>query len=243
MSSADNPKVLIVMGSPSDTEVMREAKKVLQSLGVSCKMGVYSAHRTPERAAALAESARDNGVVAIIAGAGMAAHLAGAMAARTILPVIGVPLAASLSGLDALLATVQMPPGFPVGNRRDRKAGRPERGPLRSADRGAQRSRGRREHHRVAPRQGRRRRSRLGRTRSRRLSDRRLRRRSWRGGLGTPVFRPAPRARGSRDRALPISKKRGDGLERRPPVGIAREREIIPDDAASCSLDGCGHHP
>ncbi len=110
-----NPKVLIVMGSPSDTEVMREAKKVLDALGVPSRMGVYSAHRTPERAARLAESARERGVVAIIAGAGMAAHLAGAMAARTILPVIGVPLAASLQGLDALLATVQMPPGFPVG--------------------------------------------------------------------------------------------------------------------------------
>ena len=123
MSSADNPKVLIVMGSPSDIDVMREAKKVLQSLGVSCRMGIYSAHRTPARAAALAESARDNGVVAIIAGAGMAAHLAGAMAARTILPVIGVPLAASLGGLDALLATVQMPPGFPVGTVAVGKAG------------------------------------------------------------------------------------------------------------------------
>ncbi len=115
MNSSDKPKVLIVMGSPSDTGVMREAKKVLDTLGVPSRMGVYSAHRTPERAVRLAESARDRGVVAIIAGAGMAAHLAGAMAARTILPVIGVPLAASLMGLDALLATVQMPPGFPVG--------------------------------------------------------------------------------------------------------------------------------
>ncbi len=123
MSSTDNPKVLIVMGSPSDIPVMREAKNVLHSLGVSCRMGIYSAHRTPGRAAALAESARDSGVVAIIAGAGMAAHLAGAMAARTILPVIGVPLAASLSGLDALLATVQMPPGFPVGTVAVGKAG------------------------------------------------------------------------------------------------------------------------
>ncbi len=120
--SAD-PKVLIVMGSPSDADVMREAKKVLDSLGVPSRMGVYSAHRTPGRAAELAEGARDAGVVAIIAGAGMAAHLAGAMAARTILPVIGVPLAASLLGLDALLATVQMPPGFPVGTVAVGKAG------------------------------------------------------------------------------------------------------------------------
>ncbi len=112
---SSKPKVLIVMGSPSDIEVMSEAKKVLDSLGIPSRMGVYSAHRTPERAARLADSAREEGIVAIIAGAGMAAHLAGAMAARTILPVIGVPLAASLMGLDALLATVQMPPGFPVG--------------------------------------------------------------------------------------------------------------------------------
>ena len=116
MSSPSRPRVLIVMGSPSDTEVMREAKKVLESLGVSCRMGVYSAHRTPERAAALASAARENGVRAIIAGAGAAAHLAGALAARTTIPVIGVPLAATpLAGLDALLATVQMPGGFPVG--------------------------------------------------------------------------------------------------------------------------------
>ncbi len=116
MSSEAGPKVLIVMGSPSDTAVMRESKKVLESLGVSCRMGVYSAHRTPERSAALAASARENGVRAIIAGAGAAAHLAGAFAARTTVPVIGVPLAATpLAGLDALLATVQMPGGFPVG--------------------------------------------------------------------------------------------------------------------------------
>ena len=72
MSSEQSPRVLIVMGSPSDTEVMREAKKVLESLGVSCRMGVYSAHRTPDRAAALAEGARAQGVRAIIAGAGAA---------------------------------------------------------------------------------------------------------------------------------------------------------------------------
>lgn len=109
------PKVLIVMGSASDKEVMAEAGKVLRELGIPYEMGVYSAHRTPERAAKLASEAAGRGVRAIIAGAGAAAHLAGALASRTNLPVIGVPLAATpLAGLDALLATVQMPAGFPV---------------------------------------------------------------------------------------------------------------------------------
>jgi phosphoribosylaminoimidazole carboxylase PurE protein len=107
--------VLIVMGSASDKEVMAEAGKVLRELAIPYEMGVYSAHRTPERAAKLATEAAGRGVRAIIAGAGAAAHLAGALAARTNLPVIGVPLAATpLAGLDALLATVQMPAGFPV---------------------------------------------------------------------------------------------------------------------------------
>jgi phosphoribosylaminoimidazole carboxylase PurE protein len=108
-------KVLIVMGSASDKEVMAEAGKVLKELGVPYEMGVYSAHRTPDRAAKLASEAAGRGVRVLIAGAGAAAHLAGALAARTNLPVIGVPLAATpLAGLDALLATVQMPAGFPV---------------------------------------------------------------------------------------------------------------------------------
>jgi len=110
-----SPKVLIVMGSASDKEVMAEAAEVLRDLGIAYEMGVYSAHRTPERAAKLASEAAGRGVRAIIAGAGAAAHLAGAIASRTNLPVIGVPLAATpLAGLDALLATVQMPAGFPV---------------------------------------------------------------------------------------------------------------------------------
>lgn len=109
------PLVLIVMGSASDREVMAEAASVLRELGIEYEMGVYSAHRTPERAAKLASDAAGRGVRAVIAGAGAAAHLAGAMASRTNLPVIGVPLAATpLAGLDALLATVQMPAGFPV---------------------------------------------------------------------------------------------------------------------------------
>jgi len=110
-----SPKVLIVMGSASDKEIMAEAAEVLRELGVPYEMGVYSAHRTPERAAKLASEAAGRGVRVIVAGAGAAAHLAGALASRTNLPVIGVPLAATpLAGLDALLATVQMPAGFPV---------------------------------------------------------------------------------------------------------------------------------
>jgi phosphoribosylaminoimidazole carboxylase PurE protein len=106
---------LIVMGSASDKEVMAEAAEVLRELGIPYEMGVYSAHRTPERAAKLASEAAGRGVRVMIAGAGAAAHLAGAIASRTNLPVIGVPLAATpLAGLDALLATVQMPAGFPV---------------------------------------------------------------------------------------------------------------------------------
>ena len=103
------------MGSASDKEVMAEAAEVLRELGIPYEMGVYSAHRTPERAAKLASEAAGRGVQVMIAGAGAAAHLAGAIASRTNLPVIGVPLAATpLAGLDALLATVQMPAGFPV---------------------------------------------------------------------------------------------------------------------------------
>jgi phosphoribosylaminoimidazole carboxylase PurE protein len=106
---------LIVMGSASDKEVMAEAAEILRELGIPYEMGVYSAHRTPERAAKLASEAAGRGVRVMIAGAGAAAHLAGALASRTNLPVIGVPLAATpLAGLDALLATVQMPAGFPV---------------------------------------------------------------------------------------------------------------------------------
>jgi len=110
-----SPRVLIVMGSASDKEVMAEAAEVLRELRIPYEMGVYSAHRTPERAAKLASEAAGRGVRVLIAGAGAAAHLAGALASRTNLPVVGVPLAATpLAGLDALLATVQMPAGFPV---------------------------------------------------------------------------------------------------------------------------------
>lgn len=109
------PLVAIVMGSDSDLPVMKQAVDALDKFAVPCELKVISAHRTPAEAAAYAQSARKRGIRVIIAGAGMAAHLAGAMAAQTELPIIGVPLVSgSLSGQDALLATVQMPKGVPV---------------------------------------------------------------------------------------------------------------------------------
>lgn len=108
-------RVGIVMGSEGDRPVMEKAVAMLAKFGVENELTVISAHRTPGRAADYAKSARGRGVRVIIAGAGMAAHLAGAMAAHCTLPVIGVPLGRSpLQGLDALLSTVQMPPGIPV---------------------------------------------------------------------------------------------------------------------------------
>ena len=102
------------MGSLSDKEIMVEAATVLREFDIPYEIGVYSAHRTPARSAKLASEAAGRGVKVLIAGAGAAAHLAGAFAAHSTLPVIGVPLAAtSLGGMDALLATVQMPAGFP----------------------------------------------------------------------------------------------------------------------------------
>jgi len=106
----------IVMGSESDRQVMEEAQRVLTEFGVGSELVVRSAHRTPEAAADWARTARARGLKIIIAAAGGAAHLAGAMAAHSRLPVLGVPLASSpLVGFDALLSTVQMPPGVPVG--------------------------------------------------------------------------------------------------------------------------------
>jgi len=106
----------IVMGSDSDRQVMEEAQRVLTDFGVVSELVVRSAHRTPEAAAEWARTARARGLKVIIAAAGGAAHLAGAMAAHSRLPVLGVPLASSpLVGFDALLSTVQMPPGIPVG--------------------------------------------------------------------------------------------------------------------------------
>ena len=135
-----NARVGIVMGSDSDLPVMQAAADILKSFGIGYEMTVASAHRSPERAMRFASKARDRGLGVIIAGAGHAAHLAGVMAAHTTLPVIGIPIDSScLQGLDALLSTVQMPPGIPVatvsigkpGAKKRRHPGRPDPGPER----------------------------------------------------------------------------------------------------------------
>lgn len=107
-------KVAIIMGSDSDLPIVEKAAGVLKEYGVEHEMRIMSAHRCPAKVAAFAQSAADNGFGVIIAAAGMAAHLAGAIAANTTLPVIGIPIKSSLEGMDALLATVQMPSGIPV---------------------------------------------------------------------------------------------------------------------------------
>ena len=108
-------KVAIIMGSDSDLPVVSKAADTLKNFGVPFEVHVFSAHRTPEQAKEFSADARRNGFGAIIAAAGMAAHLAGAIAANTTLPVIGIPIKAKyLDGIDALLSTVQMPSGIPV---------------------------------------------------------------------------------------------------------------------------------
>ena len=107
-------KVAIVMGSGSDRPIMEKAVQMLDEFGIEHDTRVLSAHKTPDEAISFAESAAANGFSVIIAGAGKAAHLGGVMAAKSLLPVIGVPISASLDGMDALLATVQMPTGIPV---------------------------------------------------------------------------------------------------------------------------------
>ena len=108
-------KVAVLMGSPNDREKMAPAVATLGDFGIDVDERVLSAHRTPDAVAALARSGRDEGYAAFICGAGMAAHLAGAVAAHTTLPVVGVPLASgALNGIDALYAVVQMPKGVPV---------------------------------------------------------------------------------------------------------------------------------
>ena len=108
-------KVGIIMGSDSDLPIVKKATDMLTTLGVPFEVHVYSAHRTPVEAAEFAKNARERGFGAIIAAAGMAAHLAGAIAANTTLPVIGIPCKGGMmDGLDALLSTVQMPTGIPV---------------------------------------------------------------------------------------------------------------------------------
>lgn len=108
-------KIAIIMGSDSDWPVVQKAADTLKDFGVPFEAHVYSAHRTPAEAREFALNARENGFGAIIAAAGMAAHLAGALAAATTLPVVGIPIKSSqLGGMDALLSTVQMPSGIPV---------------------------------------------------------------------------------------------------------------------------------
>ena len=109
------PLVGILMGSENDLPIMEKAAEVFKEMGVPYEMEISSAHRLPEKTANYAKTARERGIEVIIAGAGMAAHLAGVLAAHTTLPVIGVPLkSGALDGVDALYSTVQMPPGIPV---------------------------------------------------------------------------------------------------------------------------------
>jgi phosphoribosylaminoimidazole carboxylase PurE protein len=123
-NSTGKPKVGILMGSDSDLEVMREAEKRLDYFGITYETRIMSAHRTPNKAAEYAATAQQRGLEVIICGAGAAAHLAGSIAANTTMPVIGVPIdSSSLKGLDALLATVQMPAGIPVATMAIGKAG------------------------------------------------------------------------------------------------------------------------
>jgi len=108
------PQVSIIMGSTSDLPVMEEAAKILNSLKIPFEMNALSAHRTPDEVEKFAKSAESNGIKVIIAAAGMAAHLPGVIAAKTSVPVIGVPIKASLDGWDSILSILQMPPGIPV---------------------------------------------------------------------------------------------------------------------------------
>lgn len=109
------PLVGILLGSESDMPVMENASAVLKEMGIPYEMDISSAHRLPEKTANYAKTARERGLEVLIAGAGMAAHLAGVLAAHTTLPVIGVPIkSGALNGVDALYSTVQMPPGVPV---------------------------------------------------------------------------------------------------------------------------------
>jgi 5-(carboxyamino)imidazole ribonucleotide mutase len=120
----EKPLVGVIMGSRSDWEIMRHATETLEQLAIPCETQVISAHRTPEMAFEYADTAIERGLEVIIAGAGMAAALPGVLAAKTTLPVLGVPLLSSaFSGMDALLSIVQMPAGIPVGTLAVGKAG------------------------------------------------------------------------------------------------------------------------
>lgn len=108
------PRVSIIMGSTSDLKIMEKAAQFFEEMEIPFEMNALSAHRTPEAVETFAKGAETRGLQVIIAGAGMAAHLPGVIAASTSLPVIGIPISATLDGMDALLAIVQMPPGIPV---------------------------------------------------------------------------------------------------------------------------------
>ena len=125
MVSKNKPLVAVVMGSDSDMAIMQNCIDVLGEFGIKPAVRIISAHRTPQIAADFADNANKEGLKVIIAAAGMAAHLAGALAGRTTCPIIGVPIAANagIDGLDALLSTVQMPPGVPVATMAIGKAG------------------------------------------------------------------------------------------------------------------------
>ena len=125
MVSEKKAAIAVVMGSDSDMDVMRSCIEELREFGIEPMVRIISAHRTPQIAAEFAETAAKNGIKVIIAAAGMAAHLAGVLAAKTTLPVIGVPLISSsgLEGIDALLSTIQMPAGVPVATVAVGKAG------------------------------------------------------------------------------------------------------------------------
>lgn len=108
------PKAALIMGSDSDFEKLKGCVTKLKEFGIEVDVNVISAHRTPDKAADFAKNAESNGIEVIICAAGMAAHLGGVIAAHTTVPVIGIPIKSTLDGMDALLATVQMPPGIPV---------------------------------------------------------------------------------------------------------------------------------
>ena len=109
-----NPKAALIMGSDSDFDKVKGCVSKLKEFNIDVEVNVISAHRTPDKAMEYAKNAEKNGIEVIICAAGMAAHLGGVVAANTTLPVIGIPIESTFSGLDALLATVQMPPGIPV---------------------------------------------------------------------------------------------------------------------------------
>ena len=108
------PKVALIMGSDSDFDKVKGAITKLKEFGIDAEVNVISAHRTPDKAMEYAKTAEENGIEVIICAAGMAAHLGGVIAANTTLPVIGIPIESTFNGMDAMLATVQMPPGIPV---------------------------------------------------------------------------------------------------------------------------------